>query len=98
MSNVISNLFVDQFKMYENIENQKGSYLSHSVLFYLMDRGISRNKAYEITQELAKDNNNLIETLHHLSEFISPKELEGLLDLSRFHKSVDEIFNRVLDQ
>lgn len=98
MNNVISNLFVDPFKMYENIESQKGSYLSHSILFYLMEKGISRNKAYEITQELTKDNSNLIGTLHNLSEFISPKELENLLDLSRFHKSVDEIFNRVLDQ
>ena len=93
MCNVLRNLYVNSDKMMLNIKNEKGSYFSHSVLFFLMSKGLGREASYEVVQELVKENKDLILTLNSLGHF-SEIELSTLLDVSRFHSKVDLIYSR----
>jgi len=97
MEKVIKNMTVYSENMRRNINREKGSFLSHSILYYLMDRGYGRKEAYEITQELTKEENNLIETLNKLKDtYFTSEEIENIVSEEKYISNVDYIFKRTL--
>ena len=98
MTKVIDNMSVNSENMRRNIDREKGSYLSHSILYYLMDRGYGRKEAYIISQELSKEGNNLIETLNKLKgKYFNDKEIEEILSEKKYISNVDYVFERTLN-
>lgn len=99
---LIQNLVVFPEKMIENINMTHGLIFSQTLLLELADRGISREKAYEIVQQNAMkcwETQDSFEKLllndRRLTKIIKPEELEKILDKKKFLKHVDFIFERV---
>ena len=53
MSNLIKSLVVDEKRMLKNLDDSKGLYNSQRVLLKLIEKGLTREKAYSIVQKIA---------------------------------------------
>ncbi len=101
-TSVISGLQIYPKKMKQNIELTKGLIFSQRVMLALIDKGLSRQKAYELVQRNAmkafKGNKNFLSLLKTDSEVtanIPTAELEPLFNYQYFLRHVDEIFGRL---
>ncbi len=101
---LIENLVVFPEKMAENIELTHGLIYSQSVLLALAQKGISREKAYEIVQKAAmecwKTNEDFKDILMRNNEFnssMSKDEINSIFSMDKFSDNVDAIFSRVFD-
>jgi adenylosuccinate lyase len=99
---VISGLQVYPENMLANLVRTRGLIFSQRVLLALMDKGLSRTKAYDIVQRSAmhswKDSSDFKENLSldkELAAYLSRKELEGLFDLSYYLRNINKIFRRL---
>ena len=88
--------------MKQNIKLTKGLIFSQRIMLALIDKGLSRQKAYELVQRNAmkawKRNKNFISLLKADSEVtaILPQgELEPLFDEQYYLRYVNEIFERL---
>jgi adenylosuccinate lyase len=88
--------------MLANLVRTHGLIFSQRVLLELMDKGLKRQKAYDLVQRCAmkswKDGsdfkNNLLadaEVTRHLTK----KELDKIFDLDYYLRNVNKIFKRV---
>lgn len=98
---VVDNLIVYKENMLENIYKTKGVIFSQRILTALIDKGWSREKAYDYIQPLCLKSYNESLDLRSLLEK-EPKILEAfnndldfLFDLNFYLKNVDEIYHRV---
>lgn len=89
-------------KMKQNIELTKGLIFSQRVMLALIDKGLSRQKAYELVQRNAmtawKGNKNFLSLLKadpEVTATLPPGELEPLFDTQYYLRHIDEIFKRV---
>jgi adenylosuccinate lyase len=101
-TSIIAGLQVFPKKMKRNLEITKGLVFSQRVMLTLIEKGLSRQKAYEIVQRNAmkawKGNHSFITLLKHDSEVmatIKPQELEAVFDYKYYLGHVNEIFNRL---
>jgi adenylosuccinate lyase len=101
-TSVMKGLQVYPVNMKHNLELTQGLIFSQRVLISLIDKGLSRQKAYELVQRNAmKAWNQRVGFLDLLKADIEvtaelPKsELESLFDYSYFLRHVDEIFERL---
>ena len=101
-TSVIKGLEIYPQKMKKNIELTKGLVFSQRVMLALIDKGLSRQKAYELVQRNAmkawKGNKgffNLLKADPEVTATLSPKELEPLFDYQYYLRHVDEIFERL---
>jgi len=101
-TSVVRGLQIYPQRMKKNIEITKGLVFSQRVMLTLIDKGLSRQKAYELVQRNAmkawKGNKNFLSVLKADSEVtatLSPEELEPLFDYQYYLRYVDEIFERV---
>ncbi len=99
---VMSGLQVFPQRMKKNLELTKGLVFSQRVMLALIDKGLSRQKAYELVQRNAmkvwKGNRGFLTLLKQDSEVmavISTKELEAVFDYQYYLGHVNEIFNRL---
>ena len=99
---VLNNLTVFKDTMYNNIYKTNGVIFSQRVLTKLIDKGLSREKAYDLVQPISMICFN--ENLQFLDLLVSNKEISKILDLKEinecfnidfFLKNVDIIYNRV---
>jgi adenylosuccinate lyase len=88
--------------MKRNLESTKGLIFSQRVMLALIDKGLSRQKAYEIVQRNAmkawKGNKNFLNLLKAESEVtakLPQAELEQLFDYQYYLRYMDEIFERL---
>ena len=88
--------------MLQNIYLTNGVIFSQRVLTKLIDKGLSREIAYDIIQSLSmiSFNNNisfkgLLMKDETISKHISSSELEDLFKIEYFLKNVDNIYKRV---
>ncbi|TET11284.1 adenylosuccinate lyase, partial [Candidatus Aerophobetes bacterium] len=86
----------------KNIELTKGLIFSQRVMLALIDKGLSRQKAYELVQRNAmtawKGNKNFLSLLKadpEVTATLPPGELEPLFDEQYYLRYIDEIFRRV---
>jgi adenylosuccinate lyase len=101
-TSVMGGLQVYPQRMKKNIELTKGLIFSQRVMLALIDKGLSRQKAYELMQRNAmkawKGNKNFLSLLKadpEVTATLPPRELEPLFDVQYYLRYIDEIFKRV---
>jgi len=101
-TSVMKGLMVYPENMRRNLELTKGLVFSQRVLIALIDKGLSRQKAYELVQHNAmkawKGRTSFLELLKAdsgVKACLSDKELESLFDYNYFMRHVDNVFSRL---
>jgi len=101
-TSVMSGLQIYPQRMKRNIQLTKGLIFSQRVMLALIDKGLSRQKAYELVQRNAmkawKNNKsflNLLKADAEVSTSLSPTELETLFDEQYYLRYMDDIFKRL---
>ena len=100
-TSVVSGLRVDTERMRSNLEITRGLVFSQRVLMALIDKGMSRQEAYEVIQRSAmrawqdgEDFRELLEADSEVTSRLTKKDLEGLFDYSYYLREIDRIFER----
>jgi adenylosuccinate lyase len=101
-TSIIKGMQVFPQRMKKNMELTKGLVFSQRVMLALIDKGFSRQKAYELVQRNAmkswkgnKDFRNLLKADPEVTEILPQPELESLFDYQYYLRHVDEIFERL---
>ena len=101
-TSVMSGLQVYPKKMKQNMECTKGLIFSQRVMLALIDKGLSRQKAYELVQRNAmrawKGNRNFLTLLkadEEVTAALSEGELEPLFDYQYYLRYINDIFERL---
>ena len=101
-SGVIEKLMVYPDNMKKNMDKTHGLVFSQRLLLMLIDKGISRELAYDTVQPLAmeawenhKPFRPLVESDETIKDNLTLGEIESAFDLDHHTKRVDEIFKRV---
>jgi len=99
---IIKGMQVFPQRMKKNMELTKGLVFSQRVMLALIDKGLSRQKAYDLVQRNAmkswKGNKgflNLLKADPEVAEILPQPELESLFDYQYYLRHVDEIFERL---
>ncbi len=102
LKGILKGLHVYPDRMLENINRSYGLYTSQRILLKLIEKGMSRESAYEFVQKNAmksweqkQDFKELFKKDKKIKEYLSSDEIEKLFDLSYYLKNVDYIFKRV---
>ena len=100
--NIMKNLTVFPENMKHNMDATYGLIYSQRVLLKLIDKGLSREKAYDLVQPKTAISweshipfRYLIEGDSEIMSHLSLEELDDAFDYNYHLKNVDEIFNRV---
>ena len=101
-TSVIKGLKVYPENMRRNLELTQGLIFSQRILLALIDKGLNREKAYQIVQRNAmeawqqrKNFLSLLEADNQVTAHLTKSELESLFDYSYYLKYVDNIFERL---
>ncbi|PAF20990.1 adenylosuccinate lyase [Terribacillus saccharophilus] len=101
-SNIVKNLMVFPENMKRNIDRTYGVIFSQRVLLALIDKGMSREQAYDIVQPKAMEAwetetqfKQLIEATTEISAFLSQEEIDDCFDYTYHLKNVDQIFHKI---
>ena len=101
-TSVIKGLEIYRPRMKKNMELTKGLVFSQRVMLALIDKGLKRQKAYELVQRNAmkawKGNKgflNLLKADNEVTAVLPQAELEPLFDYQYYLRHVDEIFERL---
>ena len=101
-TSIMRGLLVYPQKMKRNIDITKGLVFSQRVMLTLIDKGLSRPKAYELVQRNAmktwEKNRNFLKLLkadEEITALLSPEEIESLFNEQYYLRYIDDIFKRV---
>lgn len=101
-ANLIENLVVFEERMSANIYQTYGVIFSQQVVLKLIEKGLSREEAYDRVQPLAAKSwqdevpfKDLLKDDRSISEYLNEEEISDCFDTSYHLKQVDEIFRRV---
>ena len=99
---VLDNLTIFEERMLQNIYITNGVVFSQRVLTKLIDKGLSREKAYDFVQSLAmiSFNNNisfkeLLQKDKIINKYLNEKELNELFKVEYFLRNVNVIYKRI---
>lgn len=102
MNNIVSNLIVYPKRMLKNIYLTNGVIFSQRVMSTLIEKGLSREEAYDLVQVIAQKSYNedisfieLVKKQSLIKKLLNEKEIDSLFTLEYYLKSVDEIYTRV---
>ena len=103
IKNVIQNLVVNEKNMLKNLEKTNGLYNSQRVMLELVKRGLSREIAYKIVQDMAmiswhknKDFKLLITENKKLKKLFNKKEINEIFNIKYHKKNIEYIFKKSL--
>ena len=98
---VLNNLVVYQDVMLENIYKTNGVIFSQRVMTSLINKGLSREEAYDAIQQIAMESlnkridfKNLLLSNELVKKYLSNEEIEASFTLDYYFKEVDEIYRR----
>jgi len=101
-ASVMRGLKVYPQRMKRNIDLTKGLVFSQRVMLTLIDKGLSRQKAYEMVQRNAmkaweknRDFLKLLKADTEVTAILPPEELEPLFNEQYYLRYIDDIFKRV---
>ncbi|MBU1144480.1 MAG: adenylosuccinate lyase [Firmicutes bacterium] len=101
---VLSELKVFPNKMIENIQLTNGAVFSQRILNALIEKGFSREKAYDLIQELAyisydfnRDFKEILLNSKEITQVLSLSEINELFELDFYKAKVDYIYNQVFE-
>lgn len=99
---LLENLEVDEQAMLDNIYLTNGSIFSGQVLNKLVEKGLPREKAYDLIQPIAieayrskEDYRTLLAANERITALLTPEELVNCFDLKHHLKEIDAIYKRV---
>ncbi len=100
---MLNGLVINKGRMIRNLELSHNLYASSKVLVKLMEKGLPRDKAYDIVQRCAMRSwqedipfeRALLED-EEVSQYITPQEIKEVLDPKSFLKHIDTIYHRCL--
>lgn len=99
---IVGHLIVHEDLMLENLNKSKGIVFSGRLLLELVNKGLTRNEAYDKVQKAAftakKENLEFKEALLRddgIRSILNTKEIEGIFDFRYHLKHVDRIFRQV---
>lgn len=102
LSNVIEKLMVYPENMAENMEKTHGLVFSQRLLLMLIEKGLSRELAYDTVQPLAmkaweekKSFRNFVESDPTIQKHLSDADIQEAFDVAHHTRRVDIIFERV---
>ncbi|KJR43666.1 Adenylosuccinate lyase [Candidatus Magnetoovum chiemensis] len=102
LKGIIKSINVLHGNIANNLSKSFGLYNSQKVLLALIDKGVSRQDAYSIVQELsmqsweqAKDFKELLKQTPKIKEFLFNNEIDKLFEISDYLKNIAHIYNRV---
>lgn len=102
LKGIIEGLRVYPKRMKENLGRSYGLYNSQRVLLALIDKGITREQAYDIVQKNAMlswrkgvEFKDLLLKNKEVRKYLSKKEINSIFDLQYYFKNIDIIFKRV---
>jgi adenylosuccinate lyase len=99
---ILEKLHVYPKRMKENMDGSYGLYNSQRVMLALIDKGLTREYAYELVQENAmkswktrKQFKKLLSKDKEVRKYLTAKEIDNIFDLKYYFKNIDYIFKRV---
>jgi adenylosuccinate lyase len=102
MIRIFANLVVHEENMKANLEKTLGLVFSQRVMLKLIDKGMSREKAYEWVQRNAlyawqtkTDFEYLVSEDKDIARFLTKEEIDDLFDYDYHLKNIDYIFERI---
>lgn len=101
MCGILENLTVFEDTMHDNIYRTKGVIFAQRVMNGLIDKGLSREEAYDTVQPVAmramgenRDYHELLSETPAVTERLSREELAGCFTLDYYMKNVDYIYGK----
>jgi len=101
---ILEGLVVNPERMLRNMELSHGLFASSKVLVKLMEKGVHRDKAYDMVQRCAMRSweegiafEKSLSEDQEVSFFLSQEEIRQALDPLSFLKHIDQIYKRSLD-
>jgi adenylosuccinate lyase len=101
-SNIVKNLTVYPENMKRNMTRTYGLIYSQRVLLSLVDKGLSREEAYDLVQPKTMESwekgiqfRELVEAEPRITEMLTQDEIEACFDYNHHMKEVDNLFKRV---
>ena len=105
MIRVLKGLEVDEERMRKNMELTQGRMMSEAVMLALAKKGLGRQKAHELTRELAiKSHNeqrafkNVLSENSTVKKVLSPKEIEEVMDPKNYLGTAIEQIELVIEK
>ncbi|MDL1971317.1 MAG: adenylosuccinate lyase [Candidatus Desulfofervidaceae bacterium] len=102
LKNILANMHVYPEKMKQNLEITKGLIFSQGILLALAQKGLPRQKAYEVVQACAMrvwqgegDLKSQILASKEIKKYLTPEEVAQIFDLKHHLRHVETIFARV---
>lgn len=102
LASVLQNLRLIPENIESNLQRSYGLYYSQRILLALVEKGLARQKAYEMVQAVAMqawENQHsfpdLVRADEYLGQYLSSAELDQLFDPQYYLRYEDLIFNRV---
>ncbi len=102
MNKVLAGLVVDKEKMKRNLLLSGETFYSQSLLSALVEKGMSRTRAYRLVQKLAFEATARGERFperarqnRQVQRLLSPKELNRVFDIKQLLKNVKAVYRRV---
>jgi len=101
-TNLITNLNVYPEQMKENLEKTRGLIFSQKIMLGLTKKGLSREEAYKIVQEISMqvwqsqtDFKGLLLENAEVGQYLTKSEIEECFDYQTYLRNIDIIFTRV---
>lgn len=102
LTSVVKGLQIYPRRMQHNLELTKGLVFSQRVMLSLIDKGLSRKKAYELVQRNAmkswrtgRNFLSLLKTDKEVTTSLPSDELEKIFDYQYYLRHIDDIFQRL---
>lgn len=102
MTRVVENLSIFPNRMEENIQKTHGAIYSQRAMNALIEKGLSREKAYDLVQPLAMNSvtkgmefiPQLLEN-QEILKYLTPEEITSLTSVEYYFKNIDYIYKEI---
>lgn len=102
MTRVVENLSIFPTRMEENIQKTHGAIYSQRAMNALIEKGLSREKAYDLVQPLAMNSvtkgmefiPQLLEN-QEILKYLTPDEITSLTSVEYYFKNIDYIYKEI---
>ena len=102
MTRVIENLSIFPTRMEENIQKTHGAIYSQRAMNALIEKGLSREKAYDLVQPLAMNSvtkgmefiPQLLEN-QEILKYLTPDEITSLTSVEYYFKNINYIYKEI---